>query len=62
MQQHQQTFSLHGKFVQKELEDMMNEIIDLHLKGEYEVPKVKVVSDNEYYFINNTYFDCEDNK
>lgn len=34
----------------------MNEVIDLYLKGEYNVPKVEVVSDNEYYFIDSTYF------
>lgn len=34
----------------------MNEVIDLYIKGEYEVPKVEVVSDNEYHFNNKDYF------
>jgi len=34
----------------------MNEIMGLYLKGEYDVPKVEVISDNEYYFIDNEYF------
>ena len=38
----------------------MNEIIDLYLQGEYEVQKVEVVSDNEYYFIDMKYFKTKD--
>ena len=34
----------------------MNEIIELFLKGEYDVQQVQVVSDNEYYFVDNEYF------
>lgn len=37
----------------------MNEIIDLYFKGEYDIPKVEFISDNEYYFIDNKYFDVE---
>lgn len=34
----------------------MNELIDLYLKGEYDVQKLKAISDNEYYFENKEYF------
>jgi hypothetical protein len=38
----------------------MNEVINLYLTGEYDIPQVEVVSDNEYYFMNPTYFDTKD--
>lgn len=40
----------------------MNEAIDLYLLGEHDAPSVPYVSDNEYYFIDSKYFDCEDTK
>ena len=40
----------------------LDEIIDLYIKGEYDVPKVEVVSDNEYYFIDSSYFDIKEYK
>jgi hypothetical protein len=31
-------------------------MIDLYLNGEYDVPQVEVISDIDYYFENNEYF------
>ena len=40
----------------------MNEIIDLYLKGEYNIPSSKEISDTEYYFLHPEYFDCLENE
>jgi hypothetical protein len=43
---------------EKAIKDM-DEIIDLYLKGEYNIPKVEFIPDNEYYFYNKKYFNVK---
>jgi len=40
--------------------DEIDEIIDLYLNGEYDIPSYKELSDNEYYFSHSGYFDCKE--